>query len=167
MIIQVDRNDNVVGTISKDTAHEKGILHRALSIFIVNSKGELLLQRRSENKPHSKELWSNTCCDHPLPGENIFQAARKCLKKELGLETELEYLFKFHYKADFNNVVTENEIVHVFWGETDEVPSIDENEISEYKYMSIPDVHADIEQKPEQYTVWFKLLIDHFFPLEM
>jgi len=166
MIILVDRNDNIIGTTSVMAAHEKGHLHRAFSIFIFNSAGELLMQKRSSNKLHSTGLWSNTCCGHPLPGENTSHAARRWLKEEFSLSLDLDYLFKFHYKADFNNVVTENEIMHVFCCISDEVPQVNPSEVSEYKYMSMEAIGEDIQVNPENYTVWFRLLVDHFLPVE-
>ncbi|MBN1820393.1 MAG: isopentenyl-diphosphate Delta-isomerase, partial [Prolixibacteraceae bacterium] len=113
-VICVDENDNPIGEMEKMEAHEKAVLHRAFSVFIFNSKKELLLQQRSAGKYHSALLWTNTCCSHPVPGELTENAAKRRLKEEMGMNAELKFLFKFQYKAPFDNGLTEHEIDHVF-----------------------------------------------------
>lgn len=162
MVILVDKNDQAIGTMDKMEAHKKGLLHRAFSIFIFNSAGELLMQQRANHKYHSGNLWTNTCCSHPFPGENTMEAANRRLLEEMGLKTELKFVFKFQYKAPFDNELTEHEIDHVFVGETNEVPQIHPDEVADYKYMKMEDIQTDILNHPEQYTVWFRIIFSEF-----
>lgn len=162
MVILVDKYDNPVGEMEKIEAHEKALLHRAFSVFIFNSKGELLLQRRADDKYHSGGLWTNTCCSHPAPGQDTAEAARLRLIHEMGIDTDLEYVRKFIYKAPFVNSLTEHELDHIYIGITDDLPRINPDEVSEYKYMSLPDIEADIQQYPEHYTAWFHIIFEKF-----
>lgn len=162
MVILVDENDNAIGTMHKLEAHRKGLLHRAFSIFIFNTDGKLLLQRRAESKYHSGGLWTNTCCSHPSPHEDTLEAARKRLKFEMGMDAPIQYILKFTYKSPYDNQLTEHEIDHIFIGETDDVPVINPDEVSDYKYMFIPDVVTDMQQHPENYTTWFQIIFDQF-----
>jgi len=162
MVILVDKNDQPLGTMNKMEAHAKALLHRAFSIFIFNSKGELLIQQRANNKYHSAGLWTNTCCSHPFPGEDTLVAANRRLLQEMGLKTELKFVFKFLYKAPFDNELTEHEIDHVFIGKTNEIPQIHPDEVADYKYMKMDDIQTDILNHPEQYTVWFRIIFFEF-----
>ena len=116
-VILVNEHDDMVGIMDKMEAHQQGLLHRAFSIFIFNTKGEMLLQQRAFSKYHSGGLWTNACCSHPLPGEKTEDAAQRRLKEEIGFETSLEKIFDFVYKAAFENGLTEHEFDHVFAGE--------------------------------------------------
>ena len=118
-VILVDENDNETGMMEKMEAHQKALLHRAISVFICNTKGEWLLQRRASNKYHSSCLWTNACCSHPHPGETYSKAASRRLKEEMGIETLLTEIFSFTYKANMENGLTEHELDHVFVGITD------------------------------------------------
>ncbi len=160
MIILVDKNDNKTGQISKLEAHLKGLLHRAFSVFIFNSHGEILMQQRAFDKYHTPGLWTNTCCSHPKPDENTLSAANRRLSEEMGLKTELKYLFKFQYYAKFNNNLTENEIDHIFIGYSDELPKINKHEVNDYKYMKPSEIIKEIKTNPENYTIWFKLIFE-------
>lgn len=162
MVILVDKNDFPIGVMPKMEAHEKGCLHRAFSIFIFNSSGELLLQKRAEGKYHSPGLWTNTCCSHPEPGQETVDAARERLLTEMGLHAKLEYLMKFTYRSSYENGLIEHEIDHIFVGSTDDTPHINPNEISEYKYMSINDIQKDVALNPEKYTTWFRIISENF-----
>src|SRR5688572_11010720 len=121
-VVLVDASDKVVGTMEKMEVHEKGLLHRAFSVFVFNSKRELLMQQRALQKYHSAGLWTNTCCSHPRPGEETISAAKRRLKEEMGLEIELESQFSFIYKTTFGNGLTEHEYDHVYFGFTDQPP---------------------------------------------
>lgn len=156
-VVLVTENDEAIGLMPKLEAHEKGVLHRAFSVFIFNTKNEMLLQRRAFGKYHSEGLWSNTCCSHPLPGEPVLDGAVRRLREEMGIETALEFLYTFQYRADLENGLTENELDHVFYGVTDAIPAIDPAEASEYKYLTVTDIQADIQQNPHAYTEWFKI----------
>src|ERR1035437_238790 len=136
-VILVDENDVPRGTMEKMEAHRKGELHRAFSIFVFNSNGELLLQRRAVDKYHSGGLWTNTCCSHPQPGENLMESAQKRLNEEMGIECALEPVFHFIYKTKLNNELTEHELDHVFIGNYSDSPKINTQEAAEWKYMAI------------------------------
>jgi isopentenyl-diphosphate delta-isomerase len=162
MVILVDQNDIEIGSIEKMEAHEKALLHRAFSVFIFNSNGELLMQQRANDKYHSAGLWTNTCCSHPFPGEKTLDAANRRLLEEMGLKTNLEFKFKFLYKAPFDNNLTEHEIDHVFVGYSNEIPQLNAEEVAAYKYMTLEKVQQSIAIEPEQYTVWFKIIFSEF-----
>ena len=157
-LILVDENDNVLGYENKDLCHQgQGILHRAFSIFIFNDKKELLLQKRSAQKPLWGEYWSNTCCSHPRKGENYEQATIRRLKEELGLETEMKFLYKFQYQANFGDKGSENELCSVYIGKSNALPTVNEYEIAEWKYISMDELDKELAQHPEKYTPWFKM----------
>ncbi|MFY1613044.1 isopentenyl-diphosphate Delta-isomerase [Macellibacteroides fermentans] len=163
MVILVDENDNPIGTMPKMEAHEKAMLHRAFSVFILNANDEVLLQQRANDKYHSAGLWTNTCCSHPHPGEDTLGAARRRLKEEMGMEADLQFVFKFMYKAPFDNLLTEHEIDHVFIGKTDQLPIINPEEVASYKYMKPEEIKLDMEQNPQSYTVWFRIIFNEFY----
>lgn len=156
-VVLVTEDDEAIGLMPKLEAHEKGVLHRAFSVFIFNTKNEMLLQRRAFGKYHSEGLWSNTCCSHPLPGEAVHDGAVRRLREEMGIEADLKFLYTFQYRADLENGLTENELDHVFYGVTDAIPAIDPAEASDYKYLTVPEIQADIVQNPHAYTEWFKI----------
>src|SRR5688572_13811853 len=113
-VILVNEQDEVIGTMEKITAHRKAILHRAFSVFIFNSKGEMLLQQRAFNKYHSGGLWTNACCSHPAPGEHTADAAGRRLQEEMGFSASIQKIFEFTYFSEFENGLTEHEFDHVF-----------------------------------------------------
>jgi isopentenyl-diphosphate delta-isomerase len=158
-VILVDQDDVPRGQMEKMEAHQKGLLHRAFSVFIFNSKNELLLQQRALSKYHSGGLWTNTCCSHPRMGETNMDAAQRRLKEEMGMECELNYLFKFTYKADFEDGLTEHEVDHVFFGTSDELPVINRNEVETFKYINLEALASDIEANPGIYTPWLRICL--------
>lgn len=162
MVILVDENDTPVGIMPKLQAHEQGALHRAFSVFIFNSNGELLLQKRADCKYHSPGLWTNTCCSHPAPGQDITEAARGRLWLEMGIRADLKYILKFRYESAFDNRLTEHEIDHIFIGTSDDVPAIHPEEVSAFKYMPLADIARDIASFPEKYTSWFRIIWKHY-----
>jgi isopentenyl-diphosphate delta-isomerase len=164
-VILVDDNDNEIGLMAKTEAHKKGLLHRAISVFIFNSDGEWLLQRRALTKYHSGGLWTNTCCTHPLPKESNIDVASRRLKEEMGMHSALKELFSFTYKEALDNELTEHELDHVFIGTTDLTPNISSDEVAEYKYISYDDLIHDIQKNPSNYTVWFKKIIERVHSL--
>lgn len=159
-VILVDQNDVEVGRAEKLIAHKKGLLHRAFSIFLFNSDGDLLIQKRAANKYHSANLWSNTCCSHPKPNETLQEATKRRLKEELNIETELSWSFSHLYRVEFDSGLIENELDHIFIGTYDMLPQINPDEVSDFKYISISDLTLDIEKHPEDYSFWFKELIE-------
>ncbi len=156
-MVLVNENDEPQGVMDKMEAHQKGILHRAFSIFIFNFKGELLMQQRALKKYHSGGLWTNACCSHPGPDEDVKVSAQKRLQEEMGFTTSLTEAFSFIYKTEFNNGLTEHEYDHVYVGnyESDVVPNADE--VQDYCFMSPKAVADSIESHPQKYTSWFKI----------
>ncbi len=159
LVILVDEADNEIGIMPKLEAHEKGLLHRAVSVFLFNSKGEMLLQKRAGNKYHSGGLWSNTCCSHPRIAESTKTAAMRRLYEEMGIISDLEDRFSFVYKASLDNGLTEYEFDHVFTGICDTTPAPDSNEVSDWKYMDVSSLLADVSTNPQHYTEWFRICI--------
>lgn len=162
-LILVDRDDNPIGTMGKLEVHEKGILHRAFSVFVVNQKKELLLQQRAKSKYHSPGLWTNTCCSHQREGETSLEAGKRRLNEEMGMEVALEELFTFIYKAPFDNGLTEHELDHVMLGYSETPPIINRDEVEDWKWESLHTVNENIKNHPEDYTAWFKIIFDRFY----
>lgn len=159
-VILVDPDDVPKGQMDKMEAHEKGLLHRAFSVFIFNSKRELLLQQRALSKYHSRGLWTNTCCSHPRIGESNIHAAKRRLMEEMGMECELNYLFKFTYKAVFENGLIEHEVDHVFFGMSDQLPIINIEEVEAFKYVDLDTLAQDIALDPAAYTPWLRICLN-------
>ena len=157
-VILVDEKDNQLGLMPKMEAHEKAVLHRAFSVFIFNSKGELMLQQRAAQKYHSPLLWTNTCCSHQRDGETNIEAGERRLVEEMGFKTNLKEIFSFVYKAPFDNGLTEHELDHVMVGYFDGLPEINPEEVASFKWMSLEAVNADIKLHPNLYTAWFKII---------
>lgn len=160
-VILVNEMDEAIGTMEKMEAHEKGLLHRAFSILLFNSQGQLLLQKRAASKYHSAGLWTNTCCSHPLPGEAMEEAVRRKLKQEMGIDLQPEFAYKFIYKAALGNGLTEHEYDHVFTGTFDGTPAINTTEVEAWTFISLKALREDMARYPEKFTYWFKLIIDH------
>ena len=162
-VILVNQKDEQIGLMPKLEAHEKAVLHRAFSVFILNSKNEIMLQQRAHHKYHSPRLWTNTCCSHQREGETNIQAGSRRLFEEMGFETGLKELFHFIYKAPFDNGLTEHELDHVMIGYYEDEPKINSEEVENWKWMCIEDVRSDMQLHPEIYTVWFKIIFDEFY----
>lgn len=160
-VILVDAEDNEIGTMQKMEAHVLGKLHRAFSVFIFNTKGELLLQQRAIGKYHSGGKWTNTCCSHPRTGELTVDAAHRRLKEEMGMECKLTYAFNFTYRADVMEGIYEHEYDHVYFGMSDGIPTPEPEEVLAFKYMDMKVLENDLEKQPELYTEWLKIC----FPL--
>ncbi|MBL7739710.1 MAG: isopentenyl-diphosphate Delta-isomerase [Chitinophagaceae bacterium] len=156
-VVLVNEHDAVTGVMEKMEAHRKGSLHRAFSVFIFNCKGEMLLQRRALNKYHSAGLWTNSCCSHPLPGEEVHDAALRRLQEEMGFTTSIEKIFDFVYRAEFDNGLTEHEFDHVFAGEYEGAVSLNPDEAMDYCYKSIEEVRTGLQDQPHKFTAWFHL----------
>ncbi|MCX6290449.1 MAG: isopentenyl-diphosphate Delta-isomerase [Bacteroidetes bacterium] len=158
LLICVDETDHPIGVIPKMEAHEKGILHRAFSVFIFNTKGEWLLQQRALSKYHSGGLWTNACCGHPLPGEQTEDAAQKRLQFEIGISCELKKAFHFIYRAELGNGLIEHEYDHVFTGISDQQPVLNPQEVKNQQYIPFHDLQRDISKNEHGYTEWFKMI---------
>ena len=156
-IILIDENDNQVGVGEKMPVHEQGLLHRAFSVFLFNVKGEMLLQQRAIEKYHSGGLWTNTCCSHPMPGEEVLPAANRRLMEEMGIRAELTKLFDLRYKASFSNGLIENEFDHIFIGNFDGEAFPNREEVMSYKYSSLQEIENELKLNPDLYTAWFQL----------
>lgn len=161
-VVLVNEQDQQIGIEDKTRAHLLGVLHRAFSIFIINSAGHLLLQKRSSTKYHSRNLWSNTCCGHPRPGETIAEASRRRLREEMGFQSDLKEVFSFVYRANLEDELVENEFDHVLVGRFEGVPSPHPGEISDWKWADIADLSSDLRKTPENYTYWFRISFDRF-----
>ena len=160
-VILVDNKDNEIGTMEKMEAHKKGALHRAFSILLFDRSGKVLLQKRSRNKYHSSGLWTNTCCSHPLPGESIEAATRRRLKEEMGIDAQPKFSHKFIYRAQLDKDLIEHELDHVFVGAFSGTPVINKKEVEDWKYVELAWLRKDMEIHPDDYTVWFKLIVNH------
>ncbi len=167
-VILVDEADRELGTAEKLSAHQNGgKLHRAFSVFIFNSAGQMLVQKRSTRKYHFGGLWTNACCSHPRPGESVAVAARVRLKEEFGFDVKLEPAFSFIYRAvDPASGLTENEIDHVFRGEFDGPPVPNPQEIDEWKWMDRRELCSDVQAHPERYSPWFRIALQRVLDLE-
>ena len=159
-VVLVDELDNKVGLMEKMEAHINPTLHRAFSIFIFNSKNEMLLQQRALSKYHTPGLWTNTCCSHPRDGESLHDAANRRLQEEMGMQCELKEAFSFVYKADVMQGLVEHEFDHVFIGTSDDLPIINKDEVESFRYDTVENIKADIERNPQNYTAWFKIAFD-------
>ena len=158
-VILVDEKDKEIGTEEKMKAHQNGgRLHRCFSIFIFNSKGQMLLQKRAKTKYHCGGLWTNTCCSHPRPGESLEEAVHRRLKEEMGFDCDLKEDFSFIYKANFGEL-TEWEFDHVFTGKFDGEPKINPEEVDDFKWINVRVLQEDIKENPTKYTPWFKIAI--------
>ncbi len=166
LVILVDNQDNETGVQDKLSVHQLGLLHRAFSVFVFNTKNELILQQRADGKYHSPGLWTNTCCSHPKPGEKTIDACKRRLMEEMGMECgNLEFSFSFMYKCKFSNGLTEHEFDHVYLGYTDDLPILNYAEVKEWKYISLIELEKEMKSHPEKFTEWLKIcfpkLVEH------
>jgi isopentenyl-diphosphate delta-isomerase len=161
----VNTNGQAIGTMDKMAAHKSGTLHRAFSVFIFNSKGQLLLQQRAFDKYHSGGLWTNTCCSHPRLGEMTPDAAHRRLKEEMGMDCDLIELFQFIYRHEFENGLIENEYDHVFMGISNDLPLPNPAEVAGFRYMDTDLLRFELFEQPDQYTAWFKICLEQLLEI--
>jgi isopentenyl-diphosphate delta-isomerase len=159
-VILVDDNDAPIGTMEKMEAHQKGLLHRAFSVFIFNTKGQLLIQQRALHKYHSGGKWTNTCCSHPRYGETTLDAAHRRLYEEMGMRCDLRHVFSFSYRAEFDDGLIEHEYDHVFFGICNDIPKINPDEVAAYKYMDMDVLKNELNTNSSLYTEWLKICFD-------
>lgn len=162
-VILVDQDDNPIGTAEKLAAHRENLCHRAFSVFILRKAPELqiLLQQRALHKYHSPGLWTNTCCSHPRPGEDIIKAGERRLKEEMGIEAPLTEIGKFHYIAHFENGLVENEVDHVLVGFAEaDTFSFNREEVNACRWISLPELEQEMRVQPEQFTPWLQEALD-------
>ena len=156
-VILVTAQDEEIGVMEKMEAHQKGLLHRAFSVFIFNSEGKMLLQQRAAQKYHGGLLWTNACCSHPYPHEDVNDAAERRLQEELGFSTELKKIFAFTYKAEVENNLIEHEYDHVFAGEYEGEIRPNKEEVAAYAYHSMEEIRLLLEESQATFTTWFKI----------
>ena len=159
-VVLVDEQDNPIGKMEKQQAHIEGLLHRAFSIFIFNSEKKLLLQKRASSKYHCGGLWTNSCCSHPRENENIQDAANRRLAEEMGMQCSLKPIFTFMYRAEFDNGLIEHELDHVFFGESDQNPKINPEEVETYRYIAMEDLQQEVKEFPQNFTPWLIIALD-------
>lgn len=162
-LILVNENDEEVGFGEKLSVHQNAQLHRAFSLFVVNSRNQLLLQRRALHKYHSGGLWANTCCSHPIRGEKQEDTIHRRLKEEMGFDCELNHMFHFIYRVELDNGLTEYEYDHVYLGRNDGSPNPDPEEVCEWKWMDLEELHYDIRKNPSKYTYWIREAFGQFY----
>jgi len=161
-VVLVNPADEVLGLMEKQQAHINGLLHRAFSVFLFNSKGEMLLQKRASQKYHSPNQWTNAVCSHPRNGETYLEGAKRRVKEELGIDTELSEKFNFIYKADVGTGLWEHELDHVFVGNYESDFNLNKNEVEEVRYISMENLDKEIAEHPENFTAWFKIILEEY-----
>lgn len=157
-VVKVDKHNKYLGLIEKEKAHQlKGMLHRAFSIFIVNSQGKLLVQRRSRYKKlWPLDYWTNSCCSHAKVKEKIIKTAQKKLKQELGFTTKLKLIGKFRYNFKYKNIGSERELSYIFIGKYDGRVRPNKKEVYDFKWANLEDLKKEIKKNPDNFTPWFK-----------
>lgn len=161
-VVLITEQDEPIGLMEKQEAHVAGVLHRAFSVFIFNDKGELLIQQRAFEKYHTPGKWTNTCCSHPRDGETYEEGAIRRLQEEMGFTCPIEYQFNFIYKADVGQGLTEHELDYVFKGVYNEEPVINPEEVAAYKWIDFDELQQDVQNNPEEYTPWFKIILKEY-----
>ncbi|MCU5772910.1 isopentenyl-diphosphate Delta-isomerase [Erwiniaceae bacterium BAC15a-03b] len=154
-VILVDHLDRPTGRMEKLEVHEKGLLHRAVTVYVFNSQHQLLLQQRASDKYHCGGLWSNTCCGHPYPLESTQHAAERRLYEEMGMRLTLTPMFELSYNLPMSNGLTEHEYGHVYFAVSDDLPRLNPQEADNWCYASIEEVTRRVEQDPDAFTPWF------------
>ncbi len=162
LIALVDKNDNVTEYAEKQYVHEKGLLHRAFSIIIFNSKGEILLHQRSHAKYHTPSLWTNTCCSHLLHGMTMDECAHSRLDFEMGFDTKMEFQLSFTYQTKFGNGLIEHETDHLYFGQWEGIPNPNIDEVMGYKWIKPKQLFEDVSMNPNSYTYWFKHIVENY-----
>ncbi|HEV7334093.1 MAG TPA: isopentenyl-diphosphate Delta-isomerase [Flavisolibacter sp.] len=156
-VILVTEQDEAIGVMEKMEAHQKGVLHRAFSVFIFDKKGRMLLQQRAPQKYHGAYLWTNACCSHPMRDEPVERAAQRRLMEEMGFQTPLEKIFAFMYKASVENNLIEHEYDHVFAGEYEGTVQMNPEEVCNYAYYDLEAIKKQLQNDPERFTSWFRI----------
>ena len=162
-IVLVNEKDEALGSMNKLLVHQKGLLHRAFSIILINDHGQMLIHQRQNNKYHSGGLWSNACCSHPKKDEATIDAANRRLHEELNMSCRLEHIFSFTYRVALENSLVEHEFDHVFIGRTNHTPDFNKDEISNIKWIDIDHLLEKVKKEPNEFTFWFKLLMNDYF----
>ncbi|PIE50592.1 MAG: isopentenyl-diphosphate delta-isomerase [Flavobacteriales bacterium] len=161
-VVLVSEKDDVLGLMDKQQAHIEGLLHRAFSVFLFNSKGEMLLQKRASTKYHSPNQWTNACCSHPRANETYHEAGIRRLQEELGISAEISEKFHFIYKADVGQGLWEHELDYVFTGIYEGEFNLNPEEVSEVRYISMEQLNQEMTEKPDEFTEWFKIILKEY-----
>lgn len=161
-VVLVNPEDKVLGLMEKQQAHINGLLHRAFSVFLFNSNGEMLLQKRASGKYHSPLKWTNAVCSHPRNEETYLVGAKRRVKEELGIDVELSEKFNFIYKADVGNGLWEHELDHVFTGTFEGEFYLNKEEVEEVRYISLENLNKEISENPDNFTEWFKIILEEY-----
>lgn len=159
-VILVDAEDRPVGAAPKLEVHRRGDLHRAFSILIHDGAGNLLLQKRHHRKYHSGGLWTNACCGHPRPGEEIEAAARRRLAEEMGIACELSPLGTLIYRAEVGSGLIEHELVHLFCGLYTGTVRPNPSEAEDHAWGPMHEIRREVAAAPQRFTVWFRRYLD-------
>ena len=160
-VVRVDGQDRDLGPCDKLAAHQHpGVLHRAFSVLLFDPAGRLLLQRRASSKYHFRSRWSNSCCSHPRPGEDVVQAGQRRVREELGLDVELSLRTSFEYRAvDPDSGLVEHELDHVLVGRTADLPRPDPAEVDDVRWVDPARLARELEREPEEFTPWLALAL--------
>ncbi len=161
-VVLISENDDILGQMEKMQAHENGLLHRAFSVFLFNEQGEMLLQKRAPQKYHSPQRWTNAVCSHPRIDETYEEGAKRRLKEELGIDAEITPKFHFIYKAYVGGNLWEHELDHVFTGEYNGSFNLNQEEVSEVRFVSMEQLNREVEDNPDHFTEWFKIILDEY-----
>ena len=159
-VVLVNTLDQDQGTMEKMEAHRAGQLHRAFSVFILNSRGELLLQQRAHHKYHSGGLWTNTCCSHPREGEDVVDAGKRRLVEEMGMQCQISKGFDFIYRSELDGGLVEHEFDHVLFGISDVAPQPNADEVADFRYVTFSAVRKEMAEDPERFTTWFRICFE-------
>ncbi len=167
-VVLVNSDDIVIGEYDKLKAHQEGLLHRAFSVFIFDKSGKLYLQQRASNKYHSANLWTNTCCSHPVLNADVEESAIRRLEEEMGLRIDrLFFIDKVLYYVELENDLKEHEMDYLFLGFSDDIPVVNWEEVKNWKKLSLQEVINDVKANPHKYTFWFKLFLPKFEQLNL
>lgn len=156
LVVLVNEQDEQIGVMPKAEVHHASTpLHRAFSLFIFNTAGELLLQQRSHLKKTFPLVWSNSCCGHPAPGEAYDAAAQRRAKFELGLELEeiTMVLPRFRYTAQMHGIV-ENEFCPVLISFINQPVQANPDEVETTRWLAWPAWVTEVTDNPQGYSAW-------------
>ncbi len=157
-LILVDADDNETGHLSKAECHDgRGVLHRAFSVFLFNSNGELLLQQRAGGKRLWPLFWSNSCCSHPRRGESMAEATVRRVEQELGIQATVEFVYRFSYQALYGELGAEHELCSVYLARSDDEVVPNRNEVAAERFVDVAALTAELVENNDVFTPWFKL----------
>ncbi|MGL6260212.1 isopentenyl-diphosphate Delta-isomerase [Vibrio sp. WXL103] len=162
-VVLVDEQDNILGEMDKLEAHQKGVLHRAFSIFVFDNEGRMLVHQRALSKYHSAGLWTNACCSHPCKGETYLAGAHRRIQQEMGFDLTLYPVKSIIYKSKLADGLWEHELDQLFVGRYNGPMQPNPDEVSAHTYISLETLQAQMIAEPDTFTEWFKVFMqpDH------